>query len=191
MARGITSAVTRIWLIASAVFVAVLIVATANMGLFSGFSSDSSSANGLASASNSIAKTAKKSATKPRWADLTATQKDALAPLATEWDQIPTARKKKWLEIGNKVALMTPDEKQRVQERIRDWVKLTPEQRQDARANYAQANKLHPNERFTQWQRYQQLTEEQKKELTAAGAPVKKQVVNPPAKSEKNTKIAR
>ena len=191
MTRGTLPAVKRIWLLAVVVLVIAIITTSTMMGLFSRNSSDNNLANGSASTSKNASKTTKRTATKPRWVDLTHAQRDALAPLAVEWDQINAARKKKWLEIGNKVALMTPDEKQRVQDRIRDWVKLTPEQRRVARSNYAQAKKLGPNEKFSQWQRYQQLTEEQKKELAAAGAPVKKQVVNRPAKSEKNTKIAR
>lgn len=191
MASGTSPAVKRIWLLAAGILVVAIVATSTMMGLFSGNSSDNSLANGSASASKNAGKTAKRTATKPRWADLTPAQREALSPLAAEWDQINAPRKKKWLEIGNKVALMAPDEKQRVQDRIRDWVKLSPEQRRVARSNFAHAKKLEPNEKFTQWQRYQQLTEEQKKELAAAGAPVKKQVANRPAKSEKNTKIAR
>jgi hypothetical protein len=133
-----------------------------------------------------------KKPTKPRWSELTSIQREALAPLAAEWDQISVAGKKKWLIMGDRIALMQPEEKQRAQERLRDWVKLTPEQRRIARANYAHAKKnLAPNEKFAQWQRYQQLTEEQKKELAAAGMPAKNQVVNPPAQSEKATRLAR
>ncbi len=191
MTRGNLPAVKRIWILAALVLVVVTVAISAMLGLFSGNASDNTLANGSISASKNGSKSSKKAPTKPRWADLTPAQKDALEPLAVEWDQINTIRKKKWLEMGNKVALMNPEEKQRVQERIREWVKLTPEQRRIARSNFAQTNNLHPNEKFEQWQRYQQLTEEQKKELAAAGAPVKKQVVNPPAKSEKNTKLAR
>jgi len=191
MDRSTLPAVKRIWLLAAGILAVAIIVTSTMMGLFSGNSSDNALANNSANASKNAGKTAKKTATKPRWVDLTPAQKEALAPLAGEWDQINAARKKKWLEIGNKVALMTPDEKQRVHERISDWVKLTPEQRRVARANFAQAKKLEPNDKFTQWQNYQQLSEEQKKELAAAGAPVKNQVANRPAKLEKNTKIAR
>jgi hypothetical protein len=190
MVRGTLHAVKRVWVSAAVILVVAIIATSIMMGLFSGISSDNSAANGSASASKNTSKIAKKP-TKPRWVDLTPAQREALAPLATEWDQINAPRKKKWLEIGNKVALMAPEEKQRVQDRIRDWVKLTPEQRHVARSNFAQTKKLDPNEKFAQWQRYQQLTEEQKKELAASGAPVKKQVANRPAKSEKNTKIAR
>lgn len=133
-----------------------------------------------------------KKATKPRWTELSATQREALSPLASEWDRISPAGKKKWLQIGDRIALMGSEEKQRAQQRLRDWVKLTPEQRKVARANYALAQKkLKPSEKIVQWENYQQLTEEQRKELAAADAPDRKKVVNPPAYSEKNAKVAR
>lgn len=184
------SSANRVWLLIAGAVLVVVIIASSIMGLFSFGSSDKSIAKASAPESKAAAKSVKKS-TKPRWSELTAAQQEALAPLAHEWDHINPARKKKWLEIGNKVAMMTPDEKLRVQERIRDWVKLSPEQRRVARSNYAQTKKLDPNEKFAQWQRYQQLTEEQKKELAAVNGPVRKQVANPPTTSEKSTKIAR
>ncbi len=190
MWRTSFTAANRAWLLVAGAVLAVVIIASTIMGLFSFGSSDKSVAKSSAAASKSAAKSTKKP-TKPRWSDLTVAQKEVLAPLAPEWDQINPARKKKWLEIGNKVATMTPDEKFRVQERIRDWVKLSPEQRRVARSNYTNTKQLDPNEKFAQWQRYQQLTEEQKKELAAVGAPARKQVANPPAPSEKTAKIAR
>jgi hypothetical protein len=107
---------------------------------------------------------------KPRWTDLTAAQQHALAPLASEWDELDTFRKNKWLSIGNKFASMKPDEQQRVQERMREWIKLTPEQRRIARESYFRAKKLDPDQKSAQWEQYQQLPEEQKKKLAADAA---------------------
>lgn len=119
------------------------------------------------------------STTKPSWIELTPAQQQALAPLSTDWDKFDVARKKKWLEIGNKFPKMTPDEQQRVQERMREWIKLTPEQRHLVRENYARAKKLNPAQKTTQWQNYQQLPEEQKRKL-ANEAAAKKRVANLP-----------
>lgn len=128
-------------------------------------------------------------AVKPLWADLTPAQQQALAPLASEWDRLDAFRKNKWLAIGNKFAGMKPDEQQRVQERMRDWVALTPEQRRVARESYARAKKLNPDQKSAHWEQYQQLPEEQKKKL-AEGAAAKKPVANlpPPASQGKNSK---
>ncbi|MFC7513978.1 DUF3106 domain-containing protein [Herbaspirillum sp. GCM10030257] len=113
-------------------------------------------------------------AVKPLWAELTPAQQQALAPLGGEWDKMDGFRKKKWLAIGNKYASMNPDEQQRVQERMRDWVKLTPEQRRTARESYARAKELGPDKKSEEWQRYQQLPDEQKKKLAEAAASKKK-----------------
>jgi hypothetical protein len=55
-------------------------------------------------------------------------------------------QKEKWLEIGKRYAKMKPEEQQRLHERMRDWVKLTPAERSAARTNYARAKKLDAEE---------------------------------------------
>lgn len=142
-----------------------------------------------AGASASSAKTAVKPAAKPLWTELSPTQQQALAPLAPEWDKLDAPRKKKWLEIGNRFGAMKPDEQARVQERMREWIKLTPEQRRIARESYARAKKLNPDQKNAQWQQYQQLPEEQKKKL-AADAASKKHVANLPAPHSKGKTVA-
>jgi hypothetical protein len=121
----------------------------------------------------------------PRWNELSPAQQQALAPLAGEWDKLDAFRKKKWLTIGNRYASMKPDQQQRVQERMRDWIRLTPEQRRVARENYARAKKLNPDQKSARWEQYQQLSEEQKKKL-AADAAARKRVATLPAPSAQN-----
>ncbi len=151
------------------------------------------SASGAASPAATVprnASTPKSQATaKPRWADLTLAQQQALAPLAPEWDKLDSFRKKKWLAIGNRYATMKPNEQQRVQERMRDWVKLTPEQRRIARENYARARKLGRDQKSAHWEEYQQLSEEQKKKLAASAASKKRVATLPsPASQKRNNK---
>lgn len=128
-----------------------------------------------------------KQAIKPTWIELTPAQQQALAPLSSEWDKLDGFRKKKWLEIGDKFAAMKPDEQARVQQRMREWAKLTPEQRRVARESYARAKKLNPDQKSAQWQQYQQLSEDQKKKL-AADASRKPHIANLPSAQSK-TKI--
>ncbi len=130
-------------------------------------------------------KTAAKPAAMPLWTDLTPAQQQALAPLATEWDKIDAYRKKKWLEIGNKFSAMKPEDQVRLQQRMRQWAKLTPEQRRIARESFARSKKLNADQKSAQWQQYQQLPEEQKKKL-ATDAANKKHVANLPAAQSKN-----
>jgi hypothetical protein len=74
-------------------------------------------------------------------------------------------RKKKWLGVAARYSSMKPEEQQRVQERVATWVKLTPEQRMTARENFANTTKTSPEQKSAQWQKYQQLTDEEKLQL--------------------------
>jgi len=114
-----------------------------------------------------------KSTDNPLWANLSHPQQEALAPLAAEWNKLSALRKQKWLDIANRFASMKPDEQARVHERMREWIKLTPEQRRMVRENYARAKRIDPGEKTLQWEQYQQLPEEQKKKLAAEPVPKK------------------
>lgn len=144
--------------------------------------------NSAAVAKSNIAENTEKpaaiSATKPSWMELTPAQQHALTPLSADWDKFDTARKKKWLEIGNKFPKMTPDEQKRVQERMREWAKLSPEQRRLARENYTHSKKLNPTQKTIRWQNYQQLPEDLKKNL-ADEATTKKRITNLSASPQK------
>lgn len=65
---------------------------------------------------------------------------------------------------------LTPAEKATMHGRMTEWTALGPEQRREARLNYAQTRDLPLDEKKAQWQAYQALSPEQKKHL-AAGAP--------------------
>ncbi len=174
MTRALTSSAARflravfIW---GASMTAVIASAT-------GAHPDATSNNGAPTASVRISQPL----AKPLWRELTPIQQQALSPLASEWDKLDTFRKQKWLAIGNKYASMKPHEQQRMHERMRDWLKLTPEQRRMARESYTRAKNLEPHQKSATWERYQQLPEEEKRKL-AADAASKKRVTNllPPA----------
>jgi hypothetical protein len=123
------------------------------------------------------------SVTKPVWKELSKPQQVALEPLQGEWDRMDALRKQKWLEIGNRFASMKPDEQLRVHERMRDWLKLTPEERRVARENYTLSKKLDKGQKSAKWEQYQQLPEAEKRKL-AADAATKKHVTNLPPKSQ-------
>lgn len=104
------------------------------------------------------------------WHKLTRAQQTALQPLAGEWDRLDAPRRQKWLDIANRYASMKPGEQARVQERMRDWVKLTPEQRRQVRENYTRSKRIDPGQKSAQWQQYQQLSDEEKQKLAAEAA---------------------
>lgn len=113
------------------------------------------------------------------WNKLTPAQRSALAPLASDWNTFDSFRKKKWLELADRYATMSEADQQRMQKRMQEWVSLSPEQRRIARENYTRVKKLHSKQKSEQWEQYQQLPEEKKKEL-AAKAPTKRSVAKPP-----------
>ncbi|MGN6388410.1 MAG: DUF3106 domain-containing protein [Burkholderiaceae bacterium] len=118
---------------------------------------------------------------KPAWAELSSAQRDALAPLSSEWSGMDALHKRKWLTVAARFATMTPDAQQRLHERMRDWIGLTPEQRRLARESYYRAKRLGPREKTEKWEQYRQLPEEQKRKL-AEKAPAKRRVTRlPPA----------
>lgn len=114
------------------------------------------------------AKSAPKKVDKPLWRNLTPAQQAALQPLQEEWDALDGVRKRKWLELANHFASMSPTEQERVHQRMREWMKLTPAQRTLARENYARSKKIDPGKKSATWQSYQQLPEDEKKKLAAA-----------------------
>ncbi len=141
----------------------------------------------ILSTSNNTKTTSTTNGANLQWNNLTPAQQFALAPLAVEWKNMGPIRKEKWLKIANKFSSMKSDEQLRAQEKMREWIKLTPEQRQTVRENYARAKKLAPTQKTEKWEQYQQLPEEKKKNL--AGAIVtKKQVTNLPSSSQSTQK---
>ncbi|WP_020372325.1 DUF3106 domain-containing protein [Herbaspirillum lusitanum] len=124
-----------------------------------------------ATALTTPSKITKKPDSKPTWSELTPVQQHALAPLAGEWKKMEFSSKEKWLVIGNKFAAMSPAEQERMQNRMRDWVKLTPMQRRSVRESYTRAKKLDADQKSAQWKEYQQLSDEQKKKLSQAKLP--------------------
>lgn len=122
------------------------------------------------------------SRSRPYWTELTDTQRDLLAPLETAWDNIAPARKEKWIQAAKKMALMPPEKQLQLRERIRIWASLTPQERQEARQNYLNAQKLGVKDKSLQWLEYQNLPEEEKRKLAATAR--RKRRLPPAARQE-------
>jgi len=151
----------------------------------SGSATTTGAAESSAHAGQDGANAAHKTGDKPLWQALTPAQQLALQPLQAEWNQLDGVRKQKWLQLANRFASLKPEEQQRVHERMREWVKLTPAQRELARETYARARKIAPDQKTASWESYQQLPEEQKKKLAASAAGRKKTSVVPSQASGK------
>ncbi|MFC5513269.1 DUF3106 domain-containing protein, partial [Massilia jejuensis] len=125
----------------------------------------------------------------PLWRDLSPPQQVALAPLRSEWDAMDGLRKKKWLEMSRRFGSMNPTEQGRVHDRMRQWMRLTPEQRRLARENYTRTRKLAPGDKAATWESYKQLTPAEKERLAQAAARKKADTANAPAAAS-NTIVA-
>lgn len=108
----------------------------------------------------------------PTWAELSREQKAVLAPLASDWDAMEAQRQRKWIGVAQRYWGMTPEEKARVQERMREWARLSPAERRDARDSFSSLQKAPPDKRTEmkdtirqQWQAYQDLPEAEKERL--------------------------
>jgi hypothetical protein len=157
------------------VAVAVLLVAALAAWLIWGGAGDRAPGTGPAVAASGSApgvpgKNGPQLFHKPLWNDLSRAQQLALAPLREEWDVMEGTRKRKWLEISRRFASMNRAEQERVHERMRQWTRLTPEQRTLARENFNKTRKLAPGEKAATWESYKQLTPDQKRRLAQTGA---------------------
>lgn len=113
---------------------------------------------------------------KPSWAALTPTQQQSLKPLAPNWNSLSEAQKRKWLEISKNYQSLPPEDQATMHSRMNEWVALSPQQRAEARLNFATTKELSkqltPDEKKAKWQTYQALSPEEKQKL-AATAPTR------------------
>lgn len=105
-----------------------------------------------------------------RWQDLKPAQKAALKPLDRDWSGIDLPGKQKWLELSARFPRMSADEQSRVQARMAEWAKMTPQERGQARLNYQDAKQVPAKDRQDRWESYQALSPEQKRQLAARAA---------------------
>ena len=105
------------------------------------------------------------------WQELSATQRSALKPLEREWRSISADQKQKWVELAVRFPALSAEERSRVQARMAEWAQMTPHDRGQARINFQEAKQVSPQDRQAQWEAYQALTPEQKRQLAARAAP--------------------
>ena len=115
-------------------------------------------------------------ATGPAWSQLTPSQQQALAPLASSWNTgMSDAQKRKWLEISRNYPELTPQAQATLNSRMNEWVALSPQQRAQARLNFGKtlelSRQLTPEEKKAKWEAYQALSPEEKQKLAATASP--------------------
>ncbi|MES2887434.1 MAG: DUF3106 domain-containing protein [Pseudomonadota bacterium] len=105
------------------------------------------------------------------WTALNASHRTALAPLQDQWTSLSATTKDKWIRVARRMAAMQPTERERIQGRMADWARLTPVQRGQARLYFQEARNVAPEVRSEQWKRYNELSDDEKRQLTARAVP--------------------
>lgn len=109
-----------------------------------------------------------------RWVALTMTQQRILEPLHADWDQMDSARKGKWLEIAARFPQLPLEEQQRLRERMVEWSRMSPAERQKARLGFQSAAELRAEDKQARlqakWEAYRALSPEKRQQLQERAA---------------------
>lgn len=110
----------------------------------------------------------------PAWAELSAQQREQLAPLRDRWDQMPASRRVHALERSERRArweAMTPEQRERLRSGARNFRDLPPELRDKMRASMQRVHQLPDDERRKLKQRWRAMDPEQRRKWLEAGGP--------------------
>jgi hypothetical protein len=130
----------------------------------------------------------------PIWGELNPQQQQSLAPLAVTWRTLSAAHKRKWIALSANYPTLPPTEQALLHSRMAEWAALSPQQRTQARLNFAATKAVPPIDKKAKWEAYQALPPEEKKKL-AAGATAAKPPPPPtaaavqPVPQQKLTKV--
>ena len=125
----------------------------------------------------------------PGWEVLNTPQKLALYPLAERWALLSELQKRRWLALAQNFPTLPETEQEKLRSRMTEWASLSAQQRNQARLNYADSNRLARDNKLAQWQAYQALSDEEKRKL-AARAATKPQGAAPAIKPVSPRKLA-
>jgi len=129
----------------------------------------------------------------PAWTELSPAQREVLTPLASAWPSLSQSHKRKWLEMARGYGSLPPEEQTKMQGRMKEWVALSPQQRAQARLNFAKTKELSKEltaeEKKAKWEAYQSLSSEEKRQL-ADKAPAKPVGAAPASKPVSRQKLA-
>lgn len=127
-------------------------------------------AQSAAGAGATTPKPATRSNARPAWSELSAAQREALAPLEDRWASFDTARRKKWLEMAERYPSLSEEGKQRLHERMGEFADMSSQQRRTARENFKRAYELPADQRQALIQEYKDLPADEKRALAEEAA---------------------
>ncbi|MBC7918536.1 MAG: DUF3106 domain-containing protein [Rhodoferax sp.] len=88
-----------------------------------------------------------------------------MKPLAATWDTLADGHKRKWLALAQTFPRLSQPEQAKMHARMAEWAALKPKEREQARLNFAETKKIAPSDRAANWEAYQALSPEERKEL--------------------------
>lgn len=115
------------------------------------------------------------------WLTLTPLQKQALAPLGAQWGALTARQQNKWLAISRNFSQLSVAEQITLHSRMAEWVDLSPQQRNLARLNFNKLQSLPKEDKKAQWEAYQALSAEEKRQLSG-------QTISPPKSAAPSAK---
>lgn len=99
------------------------------------------------------------------WAALTVQQQIALDPLKRDWQSIDPVRQQKWLDVAARFGNLSVTEQERVQQRMGEWARMTPDERSRGRLNFQESRQIGAEERQSRWEAYKALPADRRREL--------------------------
>ena len=99
------------------------------------------------------------------WGSLSAEQKRALKPLASQWRGLGLEHQRKWIALTHNFNRMTAEEQETLQGRMSEWAQLSPSQRTQARMNFYEVRRVPTDEKRAKWEEYQALPAEERERL--------------------------
>jgi len=105
------------------------------------------------------------------WSTLTPVQQTALKPLASTWTHLSDLQKRKWISLSANFSSLPIADQTKLHARMAQWAALSPKQREQARLNFAEAQKIAPEQKTEKWQAYQALSPEEKQKLATSTRP--------------------
>ncbi len=128
----------------------------------------------------------------PAWAELSASERQALQPLQSQWNGIDNQRKQKWRDVASRYAGLPAVQQERLHERMVEWATMSPTQRNAARINFEELRKVPATERQTRWEAYQSLPAEERQALLAQAGnrPLAASAAQTPAAARKTLSAA-
>ena len=125
------------------------------------------------------------------WNALSDVQKQALQPLSGTWGSLNEGQRRKWTAIAQNYPNLSADDQQKLHSRMVEWAALTPKDRALARLNFAQTKSVAKPERAANWEAYQALTPDERKNLasSAAAAPAGAALAPKPVSKDKLTPV--